>query len=655
MMNLELFIRALLFYLIPLSWGSLLFVVSNKIFQKNESHTVPSALPNRLLSLLTGNNQFQPDYSENDRFIALVTQATVRFALGVISLLIWGLLCAFLQTFIPNSFNILFFGVSYLVFFTMLIPFIIRLTRSLLSVKTEHTKYLLQTVLALIGIGITASLLWSRTTAGPLNWDLYEHQTLSTIIQHGSFSFFTSQLSDTFGFMSYPPTFHALLAVSQFGMTLSGEAILSYWNMLGLVHTITVALASFTLALVVSKRRSIAFPAAIFGVCIFEGVMAFTSHFPLPQNLASTLWALLLAGVLWRSSNRRSVIPLLIIGSLALVLTHFVLGIVAASLLIAASLIFWASTTRFFTTHQKYISMAIIATILVCIVGSYAIDLTSINRGEAIAFSFTFSEKLTYFWQMFGLLPLLLIPAVWSIFQKYQFQMLAKKIVLLIFIGLMTMLLSGIPYSFKFLTLLHFPLVVLLALGLAWLLSALPRWTPAIVSIVLGVMLLTVTASRWQAPLLVDGAARHVSMDDLQAAEFLQKNFDETTLIISDPSTQYILEGLSGINSAGGAFADQHVRQVLRDQYEQNKIDPNALITITDKTIPGPASRVLVLSGRTYDWFMLEKAQQQALDFNIWRPNRLSVYDQAISELLITEQNLPILYRNPSYIMVQIK
>lgn len=654
MQTIELFIRAFLFYLIPLSWGSLLFVVSNKIFQKKDLHAVPASLPNRLLSLLTGNNQFQTEYSENDRFTALVTQATVRFALGVISLLIWGVLCAFLQTFIPNSFSFLFFGVSYLVFFTMLIPFSIRLTRSLLTVITQHTTYLLQTALALIGIGITASLLWSRTTAGPLNWDLYEHQTLATIIQNGSFSFFTSQLSDTFGFMSYPPTFHALLAVSQFGMSLTGGAILSYWQMLGLVHTITVAFASYTLALVVTKRRLIAFPTAIFGVFLFEGVMAFTSHFPLPQNLAATLWALLLAGLFWRWSKKLPIMPLLVIGSLALVLTHFVLGLVAVALLLLTTLLLWLTTTQVWQKRQKSVSLVLLLSILIYVGLSYTLDLSGINRGEATAFSFLLAEKWRYLYEMYGIVPLLLIPAVWTIFRKHQTQALAKRMVVLLALILIALIFSGIPYAFKFLTLLHFPLVVLLAIGLSWILAPLPVWMPTATAFLLGTILLTTTANRWQANLLVDGFARHISSDDLSAADYLKASFDENTLIISDPSTQYILEGLSGINSAGGAFADQHLRQVLRDQYEQNTIDPNALVTIADKTIPGPSTRLFVLSGRTYDWFMLAKNQQQAMDFNIWRPNRLSLYDSAISELLIAEKQLSVVYRNPSYIIVQL-
>ncbi len=645
-------LRAVLFYLIPLSWGGLILSLHHRFFQHHSQRENDQSIRSRLISTMTGSRQSVHE-AENNLFMQRMTEITLNFSLGLVVVICWALICQLIDyLLIPNSFTNLFFTVNYVVFVGMSFKFVIDKIR-LLTTKHLFVKNLAAIIIALALASLAASWLWARTTASPLNWDLFEHQTLATVIQDGSFSFFTSQLSDTFGFMSYPPTFHALLALGQFGMPLTGENILRFWSELSLVHSISVAFACFGLSLVATKRRDTSIISAIFGVFIFEGVMAFTSHFPLPQNLAATIWTLLLASLLWRMQEKKSTLPLLIIGSAVLLLTHFVIGSAGAILLWTVVVIRWFLNTHFFTSKKTVIFGLMILVACSAIFLSYAIDLSAINRGEAAAFSFSFFEKIQYLWEMYALLPLLLIPAVWKVMHEKQSALSENKIILAITIILFSVILSGIPYAFKFVTLLHFPLMVLFAIGLSWSLTRIPQWISVGTALIVSALLLTNTAFIWQQELIADGLASQVSQDDLQAALFLQTNYDaKKTLIISDPSTQYILEGLSGINSVGGAFADQSQRQILREQYASAAINVDSLGSLSDKVEPTPTDRLLILSGRTYNWFTLPQQEQDALDFNVWRPARLSFYDQEITDAIVKNQNLKVVYQNQSHTII---
>src|ERR1035437_8141594 len=88
---------------------------------------------------------------------------------------------------------------------------------------------------------------WKRNTPYPmqLNWDIYEHITLSNLIASGKLSFFTTKLSDTYTFNSYSPIFSILLSLPKviFQRSLLGIYwVLEYW------HYLLTAFAAFILA-----------------------------------------------------------------------------------------------------------------------------------------------------------------------------------------------------------------------------------------------------------------------------------------------------------------------------------------------------------------------------------------------------------------------
>jgi hypothetical protein len=67
---------------------------------------------------------------------------------------------------------------------------------------------------------------------------------------------------------------------------------------------------------------------------------------------------------------------------------------------------------------------------------------------------------------------------------------------------------------------------------------------------------------RW---LRFEGVFTLVSEDETAAARFLDQPRYRQTLLVAEPATQHILEGLSGVNTAGGTYATAATRGQLMD------------------------------------------------------------------------------------------
>jgi hypothetical protein len=154
-------------------------------------------------------------------------------------------------------------------------------------------------------------------------------------------------------------------------------------------------------------------------------------------------------------------------------------------------------------------------------------------------------------------------------------------------------------------------------------------------------LILASNSNQWQQHVLLDNTAAHVSTDDIAAAEFLQQNYAPSrTLIISDPSTAYLMEGLSGINSAGGAFAKADTRQIFLNSGKKAFADGSLsdLKSTFDPVTGTPDKYVLVLSGRSFRWLIAEEKRQFSFDYNIWRSEPLSSYNRAVIDA-VAKQN----------------
>ena len=115
----------------------------------------------------------------------------------------------------------------------------------------------------LFGAIILSSILiyfcWLVKSPQPLNWDYYQHQLLADDIRLGNFSFFINQVSDTFGFLSYPPSFHLNLALAQGTQQLNSQSILAFWQNLTYLHFVTFLFAVAALAQAVFKNKKLTF------------------------------------------------------------------------------------------------------------------------------------------------------------------------------------------------------------------------------------------------------------------------------------------------------------------------------------------------------------------------------------------------------------
>jgi hypothetical protein len=101
-------------------------------------------------------------------------------------------------------------------------------------------------------------------------------------------------------------------------------------------------------------------------------------------------------------------------------------------------------------------------------------------------------------------------------------------------------------------------------------------------------------------------------------------------MIVSDPTTSYILEPLTTINTPGGAYMNS-----------KNRTSIAAIATATDSatlsknlsSIRDPINRVpangylLVLSARYFQWAQQLSDKRLSFAFNIWRPQAMTLTD----------------------------
>lgn len=651
-------LAAFVFYLFPLAIGTFVQTVFAFLF-------APEYIPESLLKHLQKNIekiktrvtvflQGVLGKKASQEPYPLVLQAVFPFAIGALTILGLAELSQFLhEYFVEKSFTTFFFPAAYSLTTCGVGVWIYRLYKNRHQFFFDPPVFLLVLAMSVLSFAI-----WQYRAPYPLNWDLYEHQTLSTLIHSGSYNFSTNAMSDTFGFASYPPTFHLLLALSQTLISLSPEGILQYWNVLSFLHLLTVSTAAYYFAYSISKNRSVAALSCVVGTLSFESVVAFTSFFILPQTVTATLWALFLARLIW-SYNRSTPLAVseVLLSSLTLILFHYVIGTLAA-LFYLASYIFLRLQAIFLKPKVLHATwLLVLLASLGGIASSYIFDLSQVNKGEAALYIFSLSELGRYFSQMYGLSFLVAGVGFWYFWFKKS-EKTTSHLLLLMLVPLLAIIVSHFPYVLKFLTLARFPLLLLVASGIAYgaryskfRLVVLP------VTIIWFSSILLSNTNQWQQHLLLDNTVAHVHGDDLVAAQFLKDHYPaQETLLISDPSTSYLLEGLSGINSAGGAFAKTETRQIFQTAgtkaFKGTALEE--LKRTYDPVSPNPKRYILALSGRTFRWLIATPEQQFSFDYNLWRPELLSGYNRlVISTLLEEKPEAKLVFQNDSLVLIE--
>lgn len=449
----------------------------------------------------------------------------------------------------------------------------------------------------------------------PLNWDIWEHQTVINAIRGGAFALLPSQLTDTFQFDGYTTLFHVILAAIQH--VLHVQNIPGFWWIAEGVFFVLTTLATYAFVYAITKNRLAAFAGGILSAGFFESAVAFTTLFLLPQTVAALIWVVGMTVVVTQKTKQKKLLAAFIT-TLVILPFHAIVGT------LGAVYIFIMAIEPKLNWLLVLIASYVVPTYLIAHFG-----LTGLNAGEAQYFNQTLPEKLALFRQWYGYLPIpFLLLGLWK----------GNRTLTVMFAASIGLLASPFPYVLKFVVIIRYIMIAVMAIGIGEYLKLLTSNIARYIA--LGVLtagtigIFVANTSLWKNPVIFRGIASHVSVDELTAAAFLKSHYSGVFLI-SDPATQYILEPLSGVNTQGGAYMTSASRQKLLNM----NLEPGTLLAI---------------SARTSKWLFVDSKDQMSIAFNIWRPDALSMND----ELMIGQWKNRFagkeVYRNPSIVIFEI-
>lgn len=256
--------------------------------------------------------------------------------------------------------------------------------------------------------------------------------------------------------------------------------------------------------------------------------------------------------------------------------------------------------------------------------------------------------------RVYGYLGYLLIPLGFV----YAFRETKRRqevwLGVLFFIGFTAMAFSTVPYVLKLWTLGRFWIGLLMSLGVwelvRYIRSVVMR-IAVLIAFCIGVsIILCVNVSGWKTGLLYEGIQTHISLDDMAAARMLQAQYaTDSTVLVSDPATQFILEGLSGIESPGGAYMTDDIRK----SFSAALLDasPAAAIgwirQVSDKDVYGVKTHLLALSGRTFNWLTVTDANRWSYSYNTWAPLDLTNDDRQRIASFSTLPGVSVVFSSP--------
>lgn len=492
--------------------------------------------------------------------------------------------------------------------------------------------------IALIPIVLTL-FIWHQDNPFPypLNWDIYEHQTLINQILKGNFSLIPSHLTDTFTVDGYTTLFHSILALLQFVFKVQP---LQFWWIVELLFFVLTVLVSVWLAWEVFENHWIAFFSGVLASFIFESYIAYTSLFLLPQTVAGLLTIIAFVRVFRFYKSQE---PLIDLGQLllllAIFLTHFMVGSVGVALLLLTTFLLQFQEKQIkghFIT--SWFLMASFFVFLLSILLNFFFQFNFLGTPESVYFNLNLAQKREIMKDWYGYSPLILLPlgifTFWRESREGEEDKDVRGIILVILFLILALVVAPLPYSVKFYVVARYFVHLVMAVGIVKLIFLLPsKILRTIMSVFFFLMIALIffaNQANYKSILYYHGIATHVTQNEMSAADFLKKNYanQADVLLVSDPATQYILEALSGINSQGGAYMSLDTRHKLNEFYQNQTPDPKLLFEIKDYLEPIPSQKILlILSGRYFAWQKSLMDAKLAIYFNIWQPKDLSYED----------------------------
>lgn len=507
-------------------------------------------------------------------------------------------------------------------------------------------------------LAVLFTLLWQIRSPYPFNWDMLEHQTLVNQLLHGSFSFMTSHVSDTFGFNGYSTIFHTLVAVSQL---VPGASMLGYWMAIDTFHFFMVIFVSYLLAATTTESKTIGYISALLAAGIFDSNVSFTSLFFIPQTFTAVVFTFLFVQLLAQiKQGRLTSWYLVAIGSVFLFLNHYVIGSVAVVAYLATILYTKYREVIAAKVNRPLILMLGLGIAVAAIFASSFISLSFLNHGEAAAYTYDFAQKFEIMREAYGFLLLIFLPLGVYLMIKTKGEI---EIMMLTVAGVfLAIVMLQVPYILKYYVLAKFFIQVVLAIGIYSLIRLMKNTALQIASVVLLTIALSIifvmNASGWKELLRYDSIYSNVAPNEVKAADFLNQHYADTgALMISDPATQQILEPLSGIDTQGGTYMSIPNRQLL-DQFNntQNATQAASLLyQINDQLHPTNGKRLLVVSDRYYLWQASKLTDKLSYGYNIWYPADLTLNDYEQLQTLIQSGKFTEVYHNPTLEVLEVQ
>jgi len=508
--------------------------------------------------------------------------------------------------------------------------------------KLRSIHYLSTLVLIVVSAGLY--LLWRLYSPYPytLNWDIWEHQTAINAIRSGSYAIFPSGLSDTFRFDGYTTLFHFIIAGIQsvFGV----KNIPGFWWVAEWIFFTGTTLATYAFSFALTKNRWAALAGGILSAVLYESSIAFTTLFLLPQTLTALMWVFGMTILTYTPKYR---LPVALLFSLLLIALHGIVGSLGAILLFIYA----------YAPRVNALAALGVGYLVPTLIAQY-FPVSTLNSGEALDFAQTIGQKFTFFQSWYGFLPIPFL--IMGIRESIRSDSQCAKILVVLFAGTTGLILSSFPYVVKFNVLTHYLMIALMALGMDWYMIQVRSTIVKVLCVLLlalsGGLVFTTNIYAWQKPVMFRGIASQVSADEIDAGSRLQDMYnDSTMLMISDPSTQYILEALSGINTQGGAYMIQSTRSAFFDLFasSDSNVFKSRLSEIHDLLeLENSYTKLLVLSGRTFKWLESTPYDRNSIAYNIWRPEALSLQNNSTIESWKQQYNLQEIYRNPSVVVL---
>ncbi len=521
--------------------------------------------------------------------------------------------------------------------------------KKLLKTVTGNLPLIL--ALALICVVVLVIWRWNSPYPNIMAWDIYTHQILFNEIAEGKLHLLPSHISDSFLIDSYIPLFALLVGLGK--LLFPFLSLPGYYFVLSSLHFLSTVVLSVCFGWVVTKNRWVALISGLLGALVFESTTAQTAFFFLPQSLAATLVVITL--ILWL--KKREVEALLVL-ALATAM-HIVVGGVGFLMITLSWLLKRMATKDLVKTYRLAILIGFFLVIAVIIINPHL--KLSLGTLESAEFNLTLAVKLALAQRWYGWLwlfyPVGLLIAWYSRQPKIQLTSLLS----LILLGLA---LFPIPYALKFYTVGRYLVHLVIALGAGTIIL---RFRHTAVRALLVLLLLATQAlvfyynqATYKQAITYGETITTVSQAEWEAAKFLKGKYgkDDNVLLVSDPATQNVIEGLSGINSQGGLVPTTKTRELIDETYPDQSPEKvkELILKIKDSLAQDYPEKVLLLvSGRYITWQNLGEEYRYNIDYNIWGAKDLPPQGLRFSQTLSQSPYFREVFRNEAMVILEAK